>query len=706
MKIKTKWIPRNYKENNNGEENRKNLKEGLMNNFGLSNFSADLLINRGCASIEEGRRYLKPSLEDLHDPFLLEDMEKVVGRILQARSQGEKICLYGDYDADGTTGVSVLLKFMRSQGFNVDYFIPNRLTTGYGLHSTPLKTLIDAGVNLIITVDNGISAKDQIDFCNIKNVNVIVTDHHECHGTLPEAFGIINPKRPNSAYPFKELCGAGVALKLVQALAIRLQSALDLQESIECVALATVADLVPLRDENRTLVALGLNYLNNSPTNPGIRELMAVSDLKEMKAWHFGFVLGPKINAAGRLGEANRIVELLTGTDPQKLLAIAEFLNEENRIRQELEQKIFKEALDVVETGRLFEEEVLVVAGEGWHPGVIGIVASRLQEEYYAPVIVIGVENKIAKGSCRSVEGFNIFEALSSCGELFTSFGGHALAAGFSIPTENIDEMCVALNIYGKSVNLKDCLVKRLYYDSEIKTEEVTWERLKEIELFEPCGIGNPGIQFIMNNPVLKSGGTMGKEKAHLYLSFQDFRAVGFGMGDFLIEVPEILLGGQVGIELLCRLDCNTFRSEKSLQLAIKDIKKNPIWDLETAMVLVKLIVKEENPVEKIEIILDGVFPGELALNRETIGLVYGLMKKFGDRGIPIKRVGEVYRDLSPFHLLLACETLREARLIAYAMKNEAIFFKLIQTDEKKDIQKTKLMIKLKNVLNSYKAIW
>ncbi|WP_050739926.1 single-stranded-DNA-specific exonuclease RecJ [Acetobacterium bakii] len=700
MTVKTKWMPRKDKKYNIDIDQRENLIEELISSQGVSAATAKLLVNRGCASVEEGRRYLKPAMADLHDPFLFEDMEKVVGRIIQARDRGEKIYLYGDYDADGTIGVSVLLKFMRSQDFKVDYFIPNRLKTGYGLHCTPLETLIAGGTKLIITIDNGITAREQIDFCNQRNVDVIVTDHHECHGVLPEAFGIINPKRPNSTYPFKELCGAGVAFKLVQALGLRLGAALDLQESIECVALATVADLVPLVDENRTLVFLGLQYLNTKPFNPGIRALMAVSELLVLKAWHFGFVLGPKINAAGRLGEANRIVELLTGIDQDELLILAEFLSEENRKRQDLEKKILAEAMEVVESDHLFEEDVLVVGGEDWHSGVIGIVASRLQEKYYGPVVVIGIENGIGKGSCRSIEGFNIFEALCSCQDLFTSFGGHALAAGFSLPMENIAKLSQELNEYGRSVGLKNHLVKPLYYDAEIKPEEVSWERLKEIDLFEPCGIGNPGIQFMMNNPVLKSGGTMGKEKNHLFLGFEGFRGVGFGLGSFFDDLALMPFGTQSGIELLCRLDSNEYQGKKSLQVVIKDLKKNPIWELETAMTLVKLIVKEKNPKPKIESILDGIFPGELALDRQMILGVYGLMKKSKNREISIQKVCDIYRELSPLHLLLACETLREAGIIAYALKNGTIIFKIIQTDEKKDIQKTKLMLKLRDILN------
>ena len=268
MSVRTKWILRKNKNSYVEASDYEILKSQLIRDLKLGSRTAEILLNRGMVSVEEVRRYLNPSLDNLHDPFLFEDMEKVVERIVKAKEINEKICLYGDYDADGTTGVSILLSFLKNNGFNVSYFIPNRLITGYGLHIDPLRDLIDAGVRLLITVDNGISANDQIDFCNLNNLDVIVTDHHECHGTLPAAFGIINPKVPDSSYPFKELCGAGVAFKLVQALSTRMRVAYDIQNAVECVALATVADLVPLQDENRILVSRGLDYLNENPRKP------------------------------------------------------------------------------------------------------------------------------------------------------------------------------------------------------------------------------------------------------------------------------------------------------------------------------------------------------------------------------------------------------------------------------------------------------
>ncbi|AFA48955.1 single-stranded-DNA-specific exonuclease RecJ [Acetobacterium woodii] len=675
------------------------LQKEIMTKLQLGNRSSEILINRGIQSVEAATRYLNPSLADLHDPFLFEDMEKVVERILKAQETHEKICLYGDYDADGTTGVAILLNFLQSNGFNVSFFIPNRLITGYGLHQTPLQTIIDEGITLLITVDNGISANEQIDFCNLNHLDVIVTDHHECHGILPQAYGIINPKVPGSTYPFKDLCGAGVAFKLVQALSQRLQVEMDIQNAIECVALATVADLVSLQDENRSLVSIGLNYLNTNPSNLGIRALMTVSDLTELKAWHFGFVLGPKINAAGRLGEANHIVALLTGSDSVKLMDLAHYLSEENRKRQDLEATILAEALALVENEKLFRDDIIIVVGENWHPGVIGIVASRIQEKYFNPVIVISVENNIGKASCRSVEGFSIFAALSSCSDCFTSFGGHDQAAGFSIKTENIKEMSVRVKAYGESVGIKKYLVKTYSYDAIIDDAEITWELLNECARFEPCGIGNPGVQLVLNHPEIKSMGTMGKENNHLRLMLKnDIRGVGFGLGDFNEKFQELPKSVSNTVKMLCRLDVNDYQGNKTLQVLIKDIKINPIWQIDTAMVLVKTIVQQQNPKAEIDFEAVAINLADLYLDREIVKKVYLLLKKSNDHGVALDAGDKA--QISPFHLLMSCEILREVGLIAYRLKEGLIFSKILETKEKKDIQKTKLMIKLVKMIS------
>lgn len=699
MSVRTKWILRKNKNSQIKASEYQNLKNQMMADLQLGQRTAEILINRGMTSVEETERFLNPKLDDLHDPFLFNDMDKVVERIARAKEMNEKICLYGDYDADGTTGVSILFSFLKSNGFNVCYFIPNRLVTGYGLHIDPLQDLIDAGIGLLITVDNGISANDQIDFCNQHNLDVIVTDHHECHGTLPAAFGIINPKVPGSSYPFKELCGAGVAFKLVQALSTRLELAFDIQNAVECVALATVADLVPLQNENRSLVFLGLDYLNNKPKNPGIRALIEVSELTLLKAWHFGFVLGPKINAAGRLGEAHHIVDLLTATDPDKLRVLAQFLSDENRKRQDLESTILEAALAQIEKQKLNRDDIIIVVGENWHSGVIGIVASRIQEQYYNPVIVISVENGVGKASCRSVEGFNIFAALQSCGEYFSSYGGHDQAAGFSIKAESIDQMIEKIKNHGESVGIKKHLIKKIPYDAIIETAEITWELLSECAHFEPCGLGNPGVQFVINKPRIVSMGTMGKESNHLRLSLEnDIRGVGFGFGGFYHSQPELRINSYQGVELLCRLDVNEYRGSRTLQLLIKDIRVNPIWNTETAMFLVKAIVRSNNPQAEVDLTAYNINTADLYLPRATVKRVYILLKNSGASGVAIQAPKN--SDLSPFHVLMACEILREAGLIAYGLKDGLVFSKIIETREKKDIQNTKLMIKLEKMIS------
>lgn len=698
MSVKTQWIQRKSKHSHLSVSENESLINQMIKDFKLTKRTAEILISRGVTSIEETRRYLNPSLADLHDPFLFNAMEKVVNRIAKAKAANEKVCLYGDYDADGTIGVSILYSFLKSHKFNVSYFIPNRLITGYGLHIDPLQNLIDEAVGLLITVDNGISANDQIDFCNQYNLDVIITDHHECQGTLPAAFGIINPKVPGENYPFKELCGAGVAFKLVQAISSRLGLDFDLQNAIECVALATVADLVPLQNENRILVAMGLHYLNSNPRNPGIRALIEVSELIQVKAWHFGFVLGPKINAAGRLGEAHHIVDLLTGHDPARLMELAKFLSDENRKRQNLESTILESALAQVESQELSKNDIIIVIGENWHSGVIGIVASRIQEQYYNPVIVVSVTDGIGKASCRSVEGFNIFEALQSCGELFSSFGGHDQAAGFSIKAENIALMIKKITDYGESVDIKKHLIKKIPYDAIVEEAEITWDLFNDCLQFEPCGLGNPGVQFVINRPDIISMATMGKDCNHLRLCLRnDIRGVGFGFGAFYTSQPDLKTNNYCGVELLCRLDVNEYRGNKTLQLLIKDIRRNPIWDYDMSMFLVKSIVQADNPEVEVDLQSYGIDAGILRLQRETIKCVYLVLKKTGAAGVPIQ--AENNTKLSPFHFLMACEILREAGLIAYRLKNGLVFSKIIETREKKDIQNTKLMIKLEKMI-------
>lgn len=695
---KTKWIYRQMATTNKDPLFFAGVKKTLQNNNKLSPLIADILINRGIRSLEENDSFINPQFTDLHDPFKLRDMEKSIIRILKARDKKEVIYLYGDYDADGTVGVSILYLFLKKIGCKVDYYIPNRLVTGYGLHLTPLSDLIKKEMKLLITIDNGISALEEIEFCNSHGVDVIITDHHECHEILPDAFSIINPKRNDSHYPYPELCGAGVAFKLIQALSLKLKLNDDFQEFIECVAVATVADLVPLTGENRTLVSLGLQYLNEKPKNLGLKQLITISELMDIKAWHFGFILGPKINAAGRLGQADRIVELLTTDDPKKAFFLAGFLSDENKKRQDLEKEILLKAMAQIEKESLFKKELIIVHGEGWHSGVIGIVASRIQEVYYRPVIVIGLENGIGKASCRSIEGFNLFKALSSFDHLFTSFGGHAQAAGFTICQDKIGDLKKAFEDYGQETNLKNMLQKKIYYDQKLSLQDLNLGFYRELTLFEPCGIGNPGIQFLIDNPKINNYGRMGKENNHLWIDFSGIRGVGFGMGSYENLLNDQKSQKNSGLSFIVKLSINDYQGRKNLQLQIKDIKINPLYDLEKAKIIVAYI-KEADSIDQhlLNQYLNGLAHQSLELSINSLRKFYRFLKIENKQSkIELKDFGKI--SLNPYQVLMSLEILKENKLITYNLNKNILEIGILPISEKKDIQNSQLMIKLEKI--------
>lgn len=691
--IKTKWINRSSAafEVVESQETLKLFSDDLK----IHPIVAKILLGRGFRSPNECKKYLAPELSDSHDPLLLPDIKKALDRILKARNNQEKIILYGDYDADGTIGVSILYMFLQQIGCKVDYYIPNRLKTGYGLHLDPINELLEAGMQLLITVDNGISSIREIEALNDAGVDVIVTDHHECHGQLPKALAIVNAKRPDSQYPFKELCGAGVAFKLVQALILELGFEGKLDQLIECLSLATVADIVSLKDENRLFVKKGLEYLNKEPQNLGLKKLIEVSELDEIKAWHFGFVLGPKINAAGRLGEAHKIVSLLTSKDEIEAGRLAEFLSEENKKRQNLEKEILEKAMLQIEEKNLSDQDVILVAGDHWHSGVIGIVASRIQEKFYRPVIVIGIENGIGKGSCRSIEGFNIFEALSSCGDIFLSFGGHAQAAGLSIDQNNIALLNTRLTDYAMKVNLKSFLVAPVYYDLKLKSSDFSWDWFHELADIEPTGIGNPGINFLINGEKVTKFGRMGREKDHLWVDFQGIRGVGFGMSDFY----ELLAAADDYRELsfIVKPAINEFNGTRSLQLQIKDLKLNPLENSASARAIIEAIKNNEiNDAGHLQKRIDGISLSEIAVSITELRTIYRFLKRFD--GLWVAFDDFKSSDYSFFKIFFCIAVLIESDLLLTEEKADQIKMTFIQTSKKKDIQNAHLMIKLKKI--------
>lgn len=686
--IKTLW-----KERKSKTENLKAAQEELIESCGLTPLAARILASRGYDTADAAMAYLEPDLSDLLDPFQLPDMDKAVKRILEARDRQEKICIYGDYDADGTTAAAMLMMYFQSVGISAFYQIPNRLKEGYGLNNAAIERVIQQGAALIITVDNGIAAHKEVSFCKEKGIDIIITDHHECQGALPEATAVVDAKRPDSVYGFSELCGAGIAFKLIQALDATLGKATDLQIYLECVAIATVADIVPLKSENRILASLGINALNTSPKSRGLKALIEVSDLKQVTAGNIGFVLGPKINAAGRLGEAGKVVELYLSDDAAQAGEIAQFLSEENRKRQEIEQQILDEARQQVETEKLYQNSIIVVSGEGWHSGVIGIVASRIQEEWYHPVIAIGIEaDGLARGSCRSVDGFNIFDAVNSCKELFLTYGGHSQAAGFSIAAEKIADLNTQINAYADAHGIGECLIKKVYYDSVMDVSDISDELVEELEQFEPFGVGNPGPVFCMENITMNNARKMGSDKRHLMFSIPPYRCVGFGMADFLDE------GDENQISILCKPEFNCFRDKKSVQLLLKEIKWSPFSHNRTAWEMVERIRKAD-PFDLPVLGLSRESYQKLAVSREELVAVYQLVKQIQNRKINVDAILDREKNLNIYSFLMCLNILKEAGLIDFVIRRGVILCEIFKTNEKKDIQKTPLMIKLKKYM-------
>ncbi|MDF2878670.1 MAG: recJ, partial [Clostridia bacterium] len=412
-----------------------------------------VLNNRGIHGKEEIKQFLKPTKEALHSPYLLNDMRMAVDRIIQTKEAEKHIVIYGDYDVDGITSTSVLYMFLKRCDYQVSYYIPDRQTEGYGLNKEALER-ISSYADLVITVDTGIAAVEELDFANSIGLDVIITDHHECQEQLPKGYCIINPKRKDSTYPFEALAGVGVTFKLIHALAIYYNIEETIWDYIDLVALGTIADVVPLIHENRALTYIGFQAMRNT-CNIGLRELMRCVNegdvKKQVTSNMIAYQIGPRINAAGRLSDAKIGVELLTTQDKERAEVLAALLNDENKKRQEMEARIIEQAEAYIETSiDKHAEKVFVIVGKEWHHGVIGIVASKIMSKYYRPTIVLTEEDGVLSGSARSIEGFNIFEAINHTKEYLLRFGGHEMAAGLSLKWEDFEAFKKAVHTYAE----------------------------------------------------------------------------------------------------------------------------------------------------------------------------------------------------------------------------------------------------------------
>lgn len=530
-----------------------------------------LLKSRGIDKKDGIVRFLRASLDDMYNPFLLKDMEKAVRRIKKAILSGEKITVYGDYDVDGVTGCALLMRALREMGGKVDFYIPSRIEEGYGLNKEAVEKIAKTGTKLIITVDNGIASQEEVIYAKELGMDTVITDHHEPHDDVPEAVAVINPKQKDCPYPFKELAGVGVALKLIQALSNG-RSELTVK-LLDLAALGTVADMVPLVDENRIIVKWGINVLKNTDKK-GLIALLKESRLspKNIDEEKISYILAPRLNAAGRLSEATLAVQLLLADDEAEAYELARELELLNRERQAIETKIYNEAKEYINKNLdLNKEKIIVVSGSGWHPGVIGIVASKLVQNFCAPCILISEEGEEGRGSARSVPGFNIFEALKQLSGMLDRFGGHEQAAGFTIKVSEIENFRLKINELARAAT-KDSWKMKLRIDMELSPEELTLELAEQLELLAPFGFGNPKPVFVCRNMSVEQIKVVGEKANHLRIQLKkkekEFSAIGFNFGNYKDELEIAPL-----VDVAFWLEIDEWEGNKKLQLNLKDIK-------------------------------------------------------------------------------------------------------------------------------------
>lgn len=544
--------------------------------YSIPEMAATILLNRGIDE-NEIEPFLRKSMRDIINPMLLSDMDKAAARITDAINAGEKITVYGDYDVDGITSTAMVYDFLKSHGAQITYYIPDRKDEGYGINIMAVNKLQKSGTKLLITVDCGITAIGEVEFAKLQGMDVIITDHHTCKEKLPDAAeAIINPKKPDCGYPFDALAGVGVAFKLILAVTMRLgeNTTECFKKYVDLAAIGTVADVVSLTGENRIIVDKGLRALEN-PLRPGIAALKEVAGIggKSVASSSIAYALAPRLNAAGRLGTATTAVELLLTNDADKAREIALGLDEENKERQATEQDIYNEALEIIAKDPNFEKKkVIVLASEGWHHGVIGIVASRIGELFYKPCILISYSNGIGKGSGRSIPGFNLFDALSACEEYLTDFGGHAVAAGLNINMSDIDGFDRAINKYADGILSERDMIPKLNIDCVISPREATVQSVRMLTRLEPFGMGNEKPLFAMSGMTVRDALAVGADKRHLRLKLEKdgagFNAIGFGMGGV---IEKLRPGGKV--DAAFGLDINTYQGAESVQLLLKDLK-------------------------------------------------------------------------------------------------------------------------------------
>ena len=560
--MKSKWVYYNL--------NEEKIRE-IETKYNINRLLATILVNR---EIEDIKQYLEPKRTNFHDPFKMPDMERAVERIIKAIDSKEKIIIFGDYDVDGITSITVLKSFFKDLGIDVGEYIPNRLNEGYGLNKEAIEEIANEKYDLMITVDCGITGIEEVEYAKDLGIETIVTDHHEPGEELPKAVAVVDCKRKDNKYPFRELAGVGVAFKLCQALSQRL----NLEEKeylkyLDIVALGTISDIVPLKDENRVITKLGLMLIKQTK-NCGLISLLNLAGYRKIDSTAISFGIAPRINACGRMGFANEALDLLLTNNMREATEKARNISKYNNDRQQYEKIIYDEAIKQIEENKLDNSNSIVLGGDGWHHGVVGIVASKITDLYYKPCLLVCFEDgdEIGKGSGRSIPGFDLHDALSRCKEILEGYGGHSMAVGLSIKRENISKLKEEFEIIAKEAHLEK-MVSTIKIDCILNIDQLDIETVKSLDLLEPIGEANKMPIFAFKNLKIDSIRSLTEGK-HIKLTLKSnnntyINAIGFNLG-YLVD--EFVIGDKV--DVAGNIEINSFNGTDSIQINLKDMIK------------------------------------------------------------------------------------------------------------------------------------
>ena len=546
--------------------------EEIAKKYEINKLLATILVNRDKTDKQTIEKFLNPKRNDFYDPYLMPDMEIAVERIIKAIEKNEKILIYGDYDVDGITSVTVLKSFLEERGITISEYIPNRLKEGYGLNKKAIEEIAKQGIQLMITVDCGISAVEEVEYANKLGIETIITDHHEPGNELPKALAVVDAKRKDNTYPFRNLAGVGVVFKLIQAIGTRLK--LDEKKYLkylDIVCIGTISDIVPLVDENRVIVKLGLKLVKQTK-NLGLREIIKSSGYNQIDSNTISFGVAPRINACGRMGHQEEALKLFLETEEKEVNQLTQKLNEYNKIRQETEKKIYNEAVEEIEKEKLYNKNTIVIMKKNWHHGVIGIVASKITELYFKPSILLCEEEENAKGSGRSIPGFDLYEALTNCKEHIDRFGGHSMAIGINIKKDDFEKFRNKIENIAEEKNIRE-IVPILKVDAQIYLDDINKEMVGSLKELEPYGEANKMPIFVFRNLKIDSIRALSEGK-HLKLTLKDNKnivnAIGFNLGEL---ANEYRIGDKV--DVAGNLEINTFNGVENIQINIKDIMKS-----------------------------------------------------------------------------------------------------------------------------------